>query len=190
MEVILTPQTIRGKAPYVKMTYHQNVCALTPAVWVTSWADTIEGDGEVGVTTTTTIEARALTIIGAGGTSCKTKLGVNLVACLKAWRLKKALDFLRPNTPTLSSHFLLAITEEWTLGATSATPTTRPISPASWPPFSNSGGDSRRWCNPTNGSSLLYKGPPSKVTHDTSKISNNSTTNVNSDLKCSSTTKK
>ena len=47
-------------------------------------------------------------------------------------------------------------------------------------PFSNSRGDNGRWHSPTSKSGLLHKGPPSEVTHNFYKTSNNNTINVNS----------
>ena len=92
----------------------------TPATRVTSWTGTTRGGGGAGVTVATTVEAGASTTTGVGRTSCKLrgwpKPGVNPTACLRARRLKRALDFLWPNAPALSSRFLLAKTEEGALG--------------------------------------------------------------------------
>ena len=94
-----------------------------------SFAST-RGAGREGIKTSTTVEAGASTTAGAGGTSCKLerwpKLGINPVGCLRARMLKGALYFLRPNTPALSSCFLLAKAKKKALRVTSGTPAIGP----------------------------------------------------------------
>lgn len=84
----------------------------TPAARVASRIGTTGGGGEVEVAVATTVVVGAEALADEGS--------VNPVAYLKARMLKGALDFFWPDTPTLSSHFLLAKTEEETLGVTSA----------------------------------------------------------------------
>lgn len=96
---------------------------------------------------------------------------------------KGALDFLWPDTPAPSSHFLLANTEEkktdsGIVSSLLSNTSNRANLNNRLNPFSSNRSNSRWWHNPTNRPNLLHWWPPSKITHNTYKTNNNNMTSV------------